>query len=79
MIKKRNLFDGRHLSVKNSSQSSFCPCERQIISPRLGLHGQRFGGSIGLYRPCPACPLAPLLAESHRAGGNSVGHSYPLF
>lgn len=65
-------------SGKNSSQSSFSPSERQVISARLGLHGQCFGGSIGLCSPCPPHLLAPLLAESHRAGGDCVGHSFLL-
>lgn len=45
----------------------------KIISPRLQLHRQFFSG-INLYSPCLPWVLAPLLAESHRAGRNCVGH-----
>lgn len=32
-IEESNLFDGSHLSVKNFSQSSFCPSKDRLSQP----------------------------------------------
>lgn len=73
MIEKRKLFDGNYLIVKNSSQSSLWPSAR-LSHPGCDCADNFFGGGTSLHSPPPPWILAPLLAESHRAGGDCVGH-----